>query len=162
MQSLGRYYVHYFNFTYQRTGTLWEGRYRATLVDSAAYLLTCQRYIELNPVRAGMAGHPREYAWSSYHANADGHDDPAVTPHARYEALGDDPVERCKAYRGLFRRRLSTHELEAIRDATNKAWVLGNDRFREQVEALLDRRAAPRPRGGDRRSEAFRKSINRV
>jgi putative transposase len=161
IQFLGRYYVQYFNFTYQRTGTLWEGRYRATLIDSEAHLLTCQRYIEMNPVRAGMVTHPREYRWSSYLANAEGRKDDVVESHALYQALGDEQVERRRAYRGLFRNPLPASELLAIREATNKAWVLGNDRFRAKVDALQNRRSAPRPRGGDRRSKAYRGPINR-
>jgi putative transposase len=101
MQSVGRRYVGYVNHTYRRTGTLWEGRYRATLVDSEGYLLSCMRYIDLNPVRAAMVRHPREYPWSSYLANGEGQPDPVVTCHALYEALGCDPDERRRAGAGV-------------------------------------------------------------
>jgi len=161
MQYLGRYFVQYFNYQYQRTGTLWEGRYKSTLIDSDAYLLTCQRYIELNPVRAGMVDHPGKYPWSSYAANATGKAHSIVTPHGLYYALGRTHDECRKAYRELFRTRVSDNAMTEIRTATNKSWVLGNDRFREKIEGLLNRRAAPRARGGDRRSQAYRETINR-
>jgi putative transposase len=156
MQSVGRYYVQYFNYTYQRTGTLWEGRYRATLLDTDQYLLTCYRYIELNPVRAEMVEDPASYRWSSYGFNAQGMPDPLVVPHALYWKLGHDPQERQAAYRALFRGQLDESALAEIREATNKAWLLGNDRFRAAIERQLNRRPAPRPRGGDRRSRSYR------
>ncbi|MEA2078541.1 MAG: transposase [Pseudomonadota bacterium] len=164
MQSLGRRYVQYFNYQYRRTGTLWEGRYRATLVDSENYLLTCYRYIELNPVRAGMVTHPSEYPWSSYHANATGRPDGLVTRHELYRRLGRGQTERLDAYRQLFEQQLSAPELTRIRNATNKAWVLGNRRFREQIEAIIDRQTSPTKRGGDRKSADYRKAtkIDRV
>ena len=164
MQMMGRYYVQYFNYNYQRTGTLWEGRYKATLIDFEQYLLSCIRYIELNPVRAGMVKHPRAYPWSSYSYNALGRPDPLITPHQLYTQLGGSDEERQAAYRSLFRSRLSKETLSEIRSATNKAWVLGNDRFKEQIEAQMGRQASPKQRGGDRKSERFKVSgrINRV
>ena len=149
-QSLGRRYVQYVNTTYQRTGTLWEGRYRATLIDSEGYFLTCCRYIELNPVRAEMVTHPREYPWSSYHFHAEGRADPLVTPHALYQQLGPTAAERQKAYRELFRHHVSEETLEAIREATNKAWILGSEGFKNQMARKIDRRLAPLPRGRPR------------
>lgn len=159
MKALGRYYVQYFNYTYQRTGTLWEGRYRATLIDTEAYLLTCMRYIELNPVRAGMVSHPSEYPWSSYRHTAMGLSDALVTPHALYRSLGRDDGERQSAYRQLFKTRVADKTLAEIREATNKAWVLGNDRFKDSIESQLARRVSPRSRGGDRKSEAYRQQV---
>lgn len=157
MQMLGRYYVQYFNYTYERTGTLWEGRYRATLLDSEQYLLTCMRYIELNPVRAGMVEHPRDYPWSSYHDNALGHEDERLVPHELYRRLGATAKERQAAYRALFRCHITARTLEDLREATNKAWILGNDRFRARVESQLNRRGSPKVRGGDRKSTEYRK-----
>src|SRR6185437_9295408 len=125
MQCLGVSYVHYFNEAYGRTGTLWEGRYRATIVDSERYLLTCMRYIELNPVRAGLVRHPAQFCHSSYGANAHGRSDPLVTPHHVYLSLGHSGPERQEAYRDLFRAHISDTALRNIREATNKAWVLG-------------------------------------
>lgn len=151
LQSLGRRYVQYFNYTYDRTGTLWEGRYKATLIDSERYLLTCMRYVELNPVRAGMVARPGDYQWSSYSFNAQGAENPLVIPHLLYRRLGSDALTRQAAYRLLFRAAVSQTDVEAIRESTNKAWVLGNDRFREKIERLSGRRTAPRPRGRPRR-----------
>lgn len=157
LQSIGRRYVQYFNFTYKRSGTLWEGRYKATLIDHERYLLTCYRYIELNPVRANMVTHPSEYRWSSYHANALGQHDSVLTPHAEYLALGHAAPEREAAYRALFDVHLDVSALTEIREATQKGWALGNDRFKEEIERLLQQRTRPLPRGGDHRSVAFRK-----
>ena len=150
LQSLGRRYVQYFNQTHKRTGTLWEGRYRATLVDTEAYLLTCYRYIEGNPVRAENVTHPSEYRWSSYHFHAAGKADQVVTPHALYRRLGRTPAERQMAYRALFRKHLSGETLDEIREATNKAWVLGRDRFRKKIATMTERRVEPLPRGRPR------------
>ncbi len=160
MQMLGRYYVQYYNYCYQRSGTLWEGRYKATLIDSENYLMTCMRYIELNPVRAGMVTHPSEYPWSSYGCNAQGRADVLVTPHAEYMRLGKSDEDRQAAYRQLFKHHISESGLDEIRQATNKAWVLGSDRFKQRIQQQLERRVEPSARGGDRKSEKFR--INRV
>jgi len=152
MQSLGRRYVQYFNRCYRRTGTLWEGRYRATPIDSGQYLLTCMRYIEMNPVRAGMVETPGEYPWSSYGANGHGQVDEWVSPQSIYRQLGNDAGERCAAYRRLFRVALDPKVLSEIREASNKAWVLGNDRFKARVEELSGRRAGRKPRGRPRKA----------
>jgi putative transposase len=164
MQSLGRRYVQYFNYRYRRTGTLWEGRYKAALLDTEAWLLTCYRYIELNPVRAGMVNHPADYGWSSYRCNAMGRLDPLVTTHSLYTRLGATPQQRQQAYCTLFQHHINEQTLESIRQATNRAWVLGNDRFKEEISKLLERQAAPKARGGDRKSAGYRKQheINRV
>ncbi len=157
IQMLGRYYVQYFNGNYNRTGTLWEGRYKAALIDSEAYLLTCYRYIELNPVRAdGMVDHPSEYPWSSYRRNALGKHDPLVSPHEVYRRLGNTPEECQAAYRALFKVHISGKTLAEIRAATNKAWVLGSRHFKEKIAAQLNRPVSPSRRGGDRRSAGFK------
>lgn len=165
MQTLGRYYVQYFNYTYRRTGTLWEGRYKATLIDSETYLLTCMRYIELNPVRAGMVSHPSEYPWSSYHHNAQGQPDELITPYLEYRRLGKTDQARQAAYRQLFKHHIPERDIIEIREATNKAWALGSDRFKERTAQQLARRVQPSARGGDRKSEKFKSEngkINRV
>jgi putative transposase len=160
LQMIGRYYVQYFNFTYQRTGTLFEGRYKATLIDSEHYLLSCYRYIELNPVRAAMVAHPSEYPWSSYAVNALGANDERtlLVPHNEYLLLDVDASKRKAAYRAFFKTRISEKTLEDIRESTNKSWVLGSDRFKAQVEAKTGRVTAPRARGGDRKSAAYLKA----
>jgi len=136
MQSLGRRYVRYFNRAYQRTGTLWEGRFRSCLVHSEAYLLICQRYIELNPVRAGMVQDPAAYHWSSYHAHARGVESSLWTPHGEYLKLGDTKSARLMAYRELFKQALPSSQIDEIRHSTNKSLALGNDRFREEISRL--------------------------
>lgn len=160
LQMLGRYYVQYFNYCYRRTGTLWEGRYKATLIDSESYLLACMRYIELNPVRADMVADPAEYPWSSYRFNALGQIDDLVTPHIEFHRLGTDDSTRQAAYRTLFNQSISETQINEIREATNKAWVLGDSRFKERIQSQLERRVEPIPRGGDRKSAQFK--INRV
>jgi putative transposase len=156
MQALGRRYVRYINYTYQRSGTLWEGRFKSALIDSEPYLLTCQRYIELNPVRAGMVTDPVDYRWSSYQANAIGQPNPVLTPHPLYLSLGSGIADRQAAYQALFRSHLENETLASIRAATNGGWPLGNDRFKTEIERALERQVTRRPKGGDRRSQAFR------
>jgi len=107
MQSIGRRYVQYINRSYRRSGSLWEGRFKSSLVQAEEYLLTCMRYIELNPVRAGLVAAPGEYRWSSFRSNALGHEDALVTPHSCYYALGRSPALRQAAYRALFRDEAS-------------------------------------------------------
>jgi putative transposase len=155
MQSVGRSYVGYVNHTYQRTGTLWEGRYKSTLVDSERYLLTVSRYIELNPGRAKMVEHASKYTWSSYQSNAVGKAIKLITPHNLYVKLGKTPSQRQARYRALFDGHMPQHTLDEIRSATNKAWVLGDVRFKQQVEEATGRAATPRKRGGDRKSVKF-------
>jgi len=150
MQSVGTSYVPYFNEAYERTGTLWEGRYRATVIDSERYMLECMRYIELNPVRAGLARHPAQFVHSSHRANAHGDRDGLVTPHEIYLALGRTAPERQAAYRALFRTHLPDAMIQEIREATHKAWVLGQGRFAEEIERLCARRGAPVRRGPKR------------
>lgn len=163
MQMLGRYYVQYFNYTYRRSGTLWEGRYKASLIDSERYALLCYRYIELNPVRSNMVKHPSEYPWSSYRTNALGHADPLVKPHPIYLALGREEDERCTRYRDLFRSQIDDWALAQIRESTNKAWVLGSEHFKQLIAGQLNRRGERLSRGGDRKSESYQNSkINGV
>lgn len=164
MQSLGRRYVQYFNWRYQRIGTLWEGRYKASVLDTERYLQTCYRYIEMNAVRAGMVDHPQDHRWSSHASNATGHTDPLVIPHKLYLQLGQDEARRRTAYRALFENGIGTETLTTIREATNGDWAIGNERFRNEIEALLQRRVGPGSRGSARKSAVFRDTnkINRV
>jgi putative transposase len=145
MQSIGRNYVNYVNMTYRRTGTLWEGRYKSCLVDAEHYLLMCCRYIELNPVRAGVAVEPSVYPWSSYRCNALGDIDALISPHAQYLSLGWDDEERLQAYRDLFADDIGRANLEEIRTYVQQQRVLGSSAFQMQVEARLGRYAKARP-----------------
>ncbi len=146
-----------FNSTYKRSGTLWEGRYKASLIDSESYALLCYRYIELNPVRAGMVEHPSEYPWSSYRANALGQYDALVTPQFMYYALGGDEAVRQAQYRSLFANQIDELSLAQMRDATNKAWVMGSEYFKQKIAEKLNRRSDKLGRGGDRKSNEFKR-----
>ena len=139
---------------YQRTGTLWEGRYRATLIDSESYLLTCYRYIELNPVRAALGSEPGDYPWSSYAFHTHGEVNPLIQDHPLYLDLGQSDKERRDAYRALFEEHLSEATLQAVREATNNAWVLGGEKFKTKIQTTLQRRVKPLPRGGNRRKRS--------
>jgi putative transposase len=147
MQSLGRRYVRHINAAYRRSGTLWEGRYRAAPIDSEAYFLACCRYIELNPVRAAMVAHPGEYPWSSYRAHAEGRLDPLSATHAIYERLGPTSQERQRAYAALFARPLDTAFVDELRAATNGGWACGSEGFQQQIAKALGRRVTPRSPG---------------
>jgi len=143
-QSVGRKYVQYFNFTYKRSGTLWEGRYRATIVDSERYLLTVMRYIELNPVRAGMCKHPSEYPWSSYAFNAlgiVGLNTQWLQPHEEYLRLGVGLAEQQMHYQALFNCEIAKDDLVNIRESTHKGWALGGDKFKSALALLSNRQA---------------------
>jgi putative transposase len=155
MQYVGPRFVRAVNRRYGRTGTLWEGRYRSSLVDSERYVLTCARYIELNPVRAGMVGTPREYRWSSHRHNAYGECDSLVTHHSAYLALGRRAAERRGAYRALFDRPVEPLLIDAIRRAVRRGDITGDAAFREHVELALGCETFRLPHGGDRRSTAF-------
>jgi len=158
MQTLGRYYVQYFNYHHNRTGTLWEGRYKSTLISTEQYLLICMRYIELNPVRAGMVENPSDYLWSSYRCNALGEPCSITLPRLEYHALGLTPEDRQKSYQALFQRSLDKPTLDKIREATNKSWVLGDNRFKDVAEQQLARRVRPIAKGGDRKSRSYREA----
>ncbi len=125
MQRLGRRYVLYFNRRHARTGTLWEGRFRSSLIQDERYLMVCHRYIELNPVRACMVDGPSDYRWSSHRANAFGQQDSLLTPHALYTRLGKDATARQIAYRHLFNETLSDDTLGQLRQAGNGNRPLG-------------------------------------
>jgi putative transposase len=142
--------VQYINRSYRRTGTLWDSRYKSSLVQAETYLIECMRYIELNPVRAAMVDDPAHYRWSSYRANALGQADARLTPHALYRALGRGDAARQTAYRALFRPHLPQAAIDDIRLALNQNQALGNARFHAQIEAMTGQRREARPRGRPR------------
>lgn len=152
--SLGRRYVQYINRSYHRTGTLWDSRYKSSLVQADAYLLLCQRYIELNPVRAGMVDDPAHYRWSSYRANGLGQTDELLTPHPVYVALGQQGEDRLLAYRDLFRPELDDAAIADIRLALNQGQPLGESRFINSIERATGQRREVRPRGRPRKPVA--------
>jgi putative transposase len=158
MQSLGRRYVHYVNRVYRRSGTLWEGRFRACIVHAEQYLLQCMRYIELNPVRAGMVDQPGDYRWSSFRCNGLGRPDKLVQEHVVYSMLAATAAERQERYRALFRAQLDDEVLSEIREASQLGGVLSDDRFRAEIEAAHQRRLTRAPRGRPKRKEMKRVS----
>lgn len=135
MRDIGRCYVRCFNRRYARTGTLWEGRFRSCISESAQYVLACYRYIELNPVRARMVDHPGAYLWSSYAVNAGMRSDPLIRPHAELLALAQDAQARHTAYRALFEQAMEEPLLQSIREATNGGYPLVSDEFKANVVA---------------------------
>jgi putative transposase len=156
MQSLGRQYVQYFNRSYKRSGTLWEGRFKSCLVQEEHYVLAVYRYIEMNPVRAGMVSSPSEYAWSSYAINALGKHSALCQPHPCYLALADSETERQQAYRDMFKGEVNETLLGDIRSAVKSGMALGNDRFKQEVAELTGRRQQMGQRG---RLVGWRKQI---
>jgi len=147
MQAVGRRYVQYFNREYRRSGTLWEGRFKSCLVQNEIYLLELYRYIELNPVRAGMVKDPAEYRWASYQVNGLGQASELCTPHREYLALGNDLPARQANYRALFAHHVEGELLTDIRSNTNKGMAVGSDRFKKEIDALTGRRLKSKKRG---------------
>lgn len=146
MQALGRRYVQYINRSYRRTGSLWEGRYKSSLIQAETYLLTCMRYIELNPVRAGMVQDPGQYRWSSYRHNGLGQADSRITPHPLYLTIDRDEADRQAAYRALFRSELDEEALADIRLALSQGQPLGHGYFSDKICAAAGiRRTQKRP-----------------
>lgn len=156
MQALGRSYVRYINITYSRTGTLWEGRFKSSIVDSSRYLLTVSKYIELNPVRANMVSHPGEYPWSSYRTNGMGVRIKLQSEHPEYQALSSSRSGRLLAYRGFVEQGLDLIDINEIRICANKGWVLGSEKFKRQIKEANDRRITKKKWGGGRKSKRFK------
>ena len=153
MQYIGRRYVPYINHTYGTSGSIWEGRYKASLVQVEGYLLTCMRYVELNPVRADMVRSPANYRWSSYRYNAQGKADELVTPHALYLALGKGKGLRMARYKELFKAHVDPEALSEIRAAWQTGTPLGNDYFREKIEKKLGCKVGQERRGRPMKTE---------
>ena len=147
MQWLGRHYVPYFNRKYDRVGTLFQGRFKAILIESERYLLTCSKYIELNPVRCEMVNHPANYAWSSYAHHVGAKIDPLITDHSLFWSLGNTPFQREAAYRVQVEQGLSAAEVKVLTDATFKGWPLGSPQFKKNLQKRLQRSVGPGLRG---------------
>ncbi len=139
------------NRVYRRSGTLWEGGYLSYIAEQEQYLLICQRYIELNPVRAGLVVHPAEYPWSSYRANGQGEESEILDQHYLYMNLGKTPAKRQAVYRSLFYNALAPELVDQIRNATNGNYALGDERFKAEVESTLKRRVTPGKAGRPRK-----------
>ena len=147
MQYLGRHYVRYFNQQYVRTGTLFEGRFKSCPVQNETYFLACQRYIELNPVRAGMVKDPADYVWSSYQCHAFDRDIEMWTPHSEYLRLSNVKQKRVERYRALFANQIGEELLADIRLSANRGLALGTDKFKDELEELGKRRQRLLKRG---------------
>lgn len=140
MKHLGQYYVQYINRTYERTGTLWEGRFKSCLAQDDRYVLTCYGYIELNPVRALIASSPEVYQWSSFRCNGLGETNRMITPHADYIGLGASSGERCQSYFNRVVSQIDEDSVRKIRQATQGNYVLGDSGFEEEMALALGRR----------------------
>jgi putative transposase len=147
MKNVGERYVKYVNRRYNRFGTLWQGRYRSCLVDDEQYFLVCQRYIELNPVRAAMVSQPIDYDWSSFRANAYGVHDSIITPHIIYVRLGTVEMERQASYRALFQEAIPETLLDQVRHATNRNAAFGSPSFVDDMGVALGRDLDCQPAG---------------
>ena len=152
MQTVGRAYVRYFNDRYERAGALWDGRFKATVIESERYLFTCMAYIELNPVRAGIVSRPEEYAWSSFGHHAGRQPDTLVKEHSLFWTLGNTPFAREAAYKAIIDNEVSTADQRSIVDATLKGWALGSEDFLNAIAPTLSRRGLPMQRGRPRKS----------
>ncbi|MBS1170871.1 MAG: transposase [Burkholderiaceae bacterium] len=151
MQWIGRYYVPYFNLKYSRTGTLWQGRFRTSVIESEQYFLPCCRYIEMNPVREGLVAHPADYRWSSFAHHVGDRSDSMVTDHPLYWAMGNTPFEREAAYKAWILQAVSDDEIDALSRAVAKGWTLGSDEFKIALEKRTSRRVRPGKKGRPRK-----------
>jgi putative transposase len=153
MRSLGSRYAQHVNHVHRRTGALWEGRYRSSIIDSERYLLTCYRYIELDPIRLRLVAHPGDYPWSSYGCHARGISSSVIRDHPLYRALGMTPEARALAYRELFRRPITEQEIAEIRTSWKKGLVLGADSFKDEIERIVARHVRPGRSGRPRKTQ---------
>jgi len=152
VQSLGRRYVQYINQTYKRTGTLWEGRFRSSLVSKDEYLLACGRYIELNPVRAKIAENPGDYPWSSFRFRAEGKNDALLDEEPVYLGLGKTEKERQWNYKKYFLGNIPDDEINVVRTATQKGGIIGTEEFISKISRLLGKGVVLKPRGRPKKS----------
>lgn len=152
MQWIGRQYVPYFNRRYQRIGTLWQGRYRTSVIDTERYFMVCSRYIELNPVRAGLSAHADSYRWSSCRHHVGLTQDNLITEHGLYWSLGNTPFEREAAYRAMLEEGLGVQEIKELRDSFTRGWALGSSNFKNNLSKKTNRRVEPGKRGRPRKA----------
>ena len=146
MQRVGRYYVPWYNAKYSRSGSLFQGRFKTSLIDAQRYFMVCSRYIESNPVRSQLVADPRDYPWSSFAHHAGLCSDPVITDHALYWALGNTPFQREAAYIELS-QPLSAAEKATVDAAVLKGWPLGSDAFKTELQQRAKRQVLPAKRG---------------
>jgi putative transposase len=154
MQWLGRHYVPYFNRKYHRSGTLWQGRYKATVIESQTYFLTCCSFIELSPVQAGLALEPADYAWTSYLHHIGARHDALITDHSLYWGMGNTPFQREAAHKQMLEQGVSQKDGEALLHAVEKGWLLGSPAFKAEMAKHTTRRVVPGQRGRPRTQKA--------
>jgi putative transposase len=142
MQSVGRRYVRHFNLRHGRTGTLWEGRYRSTLIQAERHLLACMVYMDLNPVRAAMVADPADYPWSSYQHFIGRRPDKLITPHPLYWELGNTPFARDQSYIDMVRAGVSEEHRRALTDSALRGWALGEPDYVAELQRRTQRRVA--------------------
>ncbi|MCU6435086.1 transposase [Undibacterium sp. Jales W-56] len=152
MQWVGRHYVPYFNRKYQRSGSLWQGRYRATVLEAEQYFLKCSLAIESNPVRAKLVGDAQEYPWSSFQHHIGLKIDPLITDHAVYWQLGNTPFQREAAYKEMMQKPLPNADVVSMMDAALKGWLIGSAAFKAEMVRLTERRVTPMKRGRPRKA----------
>jgi putative transposase len=154
MQAVGRRYVRNYNLRHARTGTLWEGRYRSTLIQAERYLVACMVYMDLNPVRAGLVAEPAEYPWSSFQHYSGGKPDKLLTPHPLYWELGNTPFARDEAYAELVRAGIGEEQKRLLTDSALQGWALGEPDYVADLQRRTERRVA--------RGQAGRPRLNKV
>lgn len=152
MQWIGRHYVPYYNRKYERTGSLWQGRYRATVMEADLYFLRCSLSIESNPVRSKLVADAQEYPWSSFQHHIGLKIDPLITDHPLYWSLGNTPFQREAAYRDMMQQPLLSSELNSMMDATLKGWLIGTEQFKADMTKFTERRVEPMKRGRPRKA----------
>ena len=162
MQAVGRRYVRYFNDRHGRSGTLWEGRYRSTLVQAERYLLACMVYIDLNPVRAGMVQSPVDFPWSSHRHYAGMQADRLLTPHPLFWELGNTPFARERAYAELVEAGIAVDLQRKLTDSTLRGWAVGDAAYLAHLGQRTERRAAPRQAGRPRKQNLSPIQISRL
>ena len=159
MQSMANRYVRYYNAKNNRTGTIWEGRFKSCLVDSEHYLFALYKYIEMNPIKAGIVKVLTDYKWSSYGHNALGQPDRLISEHLLYKALGDDSQQRYKSYQKLFDELDISKQDPLITEATLRGEVYGENKFHQKISRLISRATKLAAHGGDRKSEAYKDQV---
>jgi putative transposase len=155
MQWTGRHYVPWFNRKYGRSGTLWQGRFKATVIEARHFFISCSQFIEFGPVREGVATDPAEYPWSSYAHHTGTRPDPLITDHPLYWNLGNTPFDREAAYKTLSEQPIAISQVKELEQATAKGWALGSEEFKRQMEKLTNRRVTPLKKGRPRKIPAL-------
>ena len=157
MQAVGRSYVRYFNRAQQRSGTLWEGRYKSTVIQMDRYLLACMTYLDLNPLRAGLVSQPQDYPWSSCQHYLGRRVDRLVKPHELFWALGNTPFAREAAYAEMVRVGIDSVQQAALTESALHGWALGEPDFVADLQKKTQRRVTKGSAGRPLSARNFQK-----